>query len=297
MRCSAVVARLDALRTGELPEPEQSAVAEHLETCEPCVEELEAVERLARDLRGLRVRAPEDLLERVVAEAADRYGSVDTAIGRVWVGYDARGVTLVHAGVRDAGGFERMYERRLGRRPVPAELPPRYARAVERAAAGGGSGAPPVDLSALPAFEREVLMGLTRIPRGEVRPYAWLAREVGRPRAVRAVGNALAKNPVPLILPCHRVVPTSGGVGRYALGGDLKRQLLEREGVPVDELEGLARRGVRFVGSRRTGAYCYPTCKDVRETAAGERVPLGSEHEAVRAGFEPCRRCRPAAAA
>jgi O-6-methylguanine DNA methyltransferase len=54
------------------------------------------------------------------------------------------------------------------------------------------------------------------IPPGEVRPYSWIAREIGRPGAVRATGSALAKNPVPLLIPCHRVVRSDGRIGKYS---------------------------------------------------------------------------------
>ena len=89
----------------------------------------------------------------------------------------------------------------------------------------------PVDLQ-VGSFEREVLEELRKIPSGETRTYAEVARRIGHPGASRAVGNACAHNPVPLVIPCHRVVPARGGVGRYsATGGEAtKRVLLEREG-------------------------------------------------------------------
>ena len=62
-------------------------------------------------------------------------------------------------------------------------------------------------------------MKALEIPRGEVRPYGWIAAEIGRPKAVRAVGTALGHNPVPLIVPCHRVVRSDGMIGQYSLGG------------------------------------------------------------------------------
>ena len=61
------------------------------------------------------------------------------------------------------------------------------------------------------------------IPSGEVRPYGWVAREIGRPKAVRAVGSALGRNPVPVLIPCHRVVRSDGHVGNYGLGVPMKR--------------------------------------------------------------------------
>jgi len=79
-------------------------------------------------------------------------------------------------------------------------------------------------------FQQEVWNVLRRIPQGETRSYGQIARELGRPRAARAVARACAQNPVALVIPCHRVVPSGGGVGGYAWGSARKRTLLEREG-------------------------------------------------------------------
>lgn len=81
-------------------------------------------------------------------------------------------------------------------------------------------------------FQRGVLEALHRgVPRGEVVTYGQLAALAGRPRAARAAGTACARNPVPLIVPCHRVVPSGGGVGFYGGGSEYKRTLLALEGV------------------------------------------------------------------
>jgi hypothetical protein len=103
----------------------------------------------------------------------------------------------------------------------------------------------------------------------------------------------MARNPVPLVLPCHRVVPTTGGIGNYAFGSELKRSLLAREGVALDELDELARQGMRYIGCRTTGIYCFPTCRDARRTRPANRIPLPGHEEAARAGFRPCRHCCP----
>jgi O-6-methylguanine DNA methyltransferase len=70
---------------------------------------------------------------------------------------------------------------------------------------------------------------LRAIPFGEVRTYGEIARHLGQPTAARAVARACATNPVALVIPCHRVVPGSGGTGGYRWGADRKRELLERE--------------------------------------------------------------------
>lgn len=90
----------------------------------------------------------------------------------------------------------------------------------------------------LTSFQRRVYTVVKQIPMGQVRTYAWVARKVNRPGAARAVGNALNRNPFPIIVPCHRVVRSKGSlptgrqaVGGYVFGKDLKRQLLEIERV------------------------------------------------------------------
>ena len=87
-----------------------------------------------------------------------------------------------------------------------------------------------LDLRAAP-FQQAVLGELARIPFGAVATYGELARRIGRPRAARAVGGALNRNPIPILLPCHRVVGASGSLVGYAGGLDRKRLLLELEGV------------------------------------------------------------------
>ena len=80
------------------------------------------------------------------------------------------------------------------------------------------------------AFQRRVWEELRRIPAGETRTYAEVAEAIGAPRASRAVGSACGANPVPIVVPCHRVVPAAGGVGNYGLGPHRKVELLRREG-------------------------------------------------------------------
>ena len=91
------------------------------------------------------------------------------------------------------------------------------------------AGALPLDVLGT-AFQRRVWEELRRIPVGEVRTYGEVAAAVGSPAASRAVGSACGANPVPVVVPCHRVVPASGGIGNYGLGPARKRRLLEAEG-------------------------------------------------------------------
>src|SRR4029453_4747442 len=90
------------------------------------------------------------------------------------------------------------------------------------------------------------------------------AGELGQPAAVRAVGAALGRNPIPVLIPCHRVVGSDGRLTGYAWGGPYKRTPPAAEGAAPDELERLGRRGTRFYGSDTTRIYCYPTCAHAR---------------------------------
>jgi O-6-methylguanine DNA methyltransferase len=130
-----------------------------------------------------------------------------------------------------------------------------------------------------------------------MRPYAWVAREIGHPKAVRAVGTALGHNPIPLLIPCHRVGKSDGRMGNYAFGAAAKEMILAYEGVDVAGLEHIARRGKRYYGSDTTHIYCYPTCRHARRITDRHRVAFRSDAEAARLGYRPCKVCRPALAA
>jgi methylated-DNA-[protein]-cysteine S-methyltransferase len=94
-----------------------------------------------------------------------------------------------------------------------------------------------LDVAALatrPPFQQRVLRAEHAIPRGQVSTYGLIARHLGRPGASRAVGNALATNPFPLLVPCHRAVRADGALGGYQGGPSMKRVLLEREGITFD---------------------------------------------------------------
>ncbi len=90
----------------------------------------------------------------------------------------------------------------------------------------------PVYIESVSPFERAVLKATRQIPKGRVLTYSALAAQIGRPRAARAVGNALAKNPIPLFIPCHRVVGKEG-IGGFSSGLDVKAKLLQLEGISL----------------------------------------------------------------
>ncbi len=78
-------------------------------------------------------------------------------------------------------------------------------------------------------FYRKVWFVLKEVPYGETRTYRWLAEKLGKPSACRAVGQALSRNPIPIVFPCHRIIESDGSIGGYSSGFDIKRRLLEFE--------------------------------------------------------------------
>ena len=183
---------------------------------------------------------PESLLESVAA-AAVREGLADavftrlsTPIGRLLVVQGREGVVRV--------SFEEEPEDRV-LAEVAAGLGPRILASDRELATTrdaldayfAGEGNPqsvPVDLSLVAApFRHAVLETLhDEIPRGQVVTYGALANRAGNPRAHRAAATACARNPIPILVPCHRVLPSSGGIGEYGGGRERKRALLELEG-------------------------------------------------------------------
>ena len=90
-----------------------------------------------------------------------------------------------------------------------------------------------VDLAGQTPFQRQVLEAAARVPAGSVASYGDIARAIGRPTATRAVGAALGQNPVPIIVPCHRIIGSDGGLHGYGGGLDVKEKLLRLEGAPI----------------------------------------------------------------
>jgi O-6-methylguanine DNA methyltransferase len=227
------------------------------------------------------------------AGMADSYARFETVLGDVFVAWNRLGVSAA-ARSASAAAFEEEFHQVVGRPLVAASPPADLARKIKDELAGKRRMR--FDLRGLTLFERAVLRKTREIPRGEIRPYGWVAREIGRPAAVRAVGTALANNPIPYFIPCHRVVRTDGHIGNYGGGGpEAKRAILTMEGVRLKRLEEMARAGYRYQGVRTTKIFCYPTCYTGRHALEKNIVWLRDEASARAAGFRPCKVCRPGA--
>jgi AraC family transcriptional regulator of adaptative response/methylated-DNA-[protein]-cysteine methyltransferase len=159
-----------------------------------------------------------------------RYSVVTCSLGRVLVAATERGVCAVRIGeasrelvteLRREFGFASVHEEVTG----ISDLVRRVVACVDGHAIDPDI---PLDIRGT-AFQAKVWETLRKIPRGETRTYAAIASEIRKPRAVRAVANACASNPVAVLVPCHRIVRTDGSMGGYRWGVERKKQLLERE--------------------------------------------------------------------
>jgi methylated-DNA-[protein]-cysteine S-methyltransferase len=155
----------------------------------------------------------------------------------------------------------------------------------------------PLDLRLVRSeFHRTVLQATAAIPYGAVMPYAGLAQEIGKAQAARAVAQALRWNPLPIVIPCHRVVGTSGALTGYAGAKiDLKQKLLSVEGVPTAKKAGALSIAPESMYALYPGdqEYCLPTCPslDTRQPAPLTRFASRANAEAT--GLAPCTTCRP----
>jgi methylated-DNA-[protein]-cysteine S-methyltransferase len=162
------------------------------------------------------------------------YASLDSPLGELLVAVTPRG--LVRVAYEGEGGDDAVLAelaRRVSARILHA---PQRTDAVRREleeyfARGRREFATPVDWSLVRGFAQGVLRATARVPFGQVTTYRQMAEAAGSPRASRAAGNALGSNPIPIVVPCHRVLHAGGGLGGYAGGMERKRYLLTLEGV------------------------------------------------------------------
>ena len=159
------------------------------------------------------------------------YRVIDSPLGPLWIAVGPKGVLAIHYGAAPSHGELARIVRIYG----PGVLPdPRKADPVARELDQYFSGKRKtfdvaVDLSTLTAFQRGILVATARVRFGEVSTYAKVAAKAGSLRASRAAGQALGSNPVPIVVPCHRILASDGSLGGYAGGLDAKRVLLQLE--------------------------------------------------------------------
>jgi methylated-DNA-[protein]-cysteine S-methyltransferase len=178
--------------------------------------------------------ARERLLARAKKEglATIGYDVLGSPLGPLWVAIGPRGVTTIHYGNEPSESELRRLVRVYGPGVVPDR---KRSRALARELDQYFNGRRhefdiDVDLSGLTAFQTKVLTATAKIPFGSVSTYQAIARRAGNEKASRAAGGALNHNPIPIVVPCHRVVGSNGALVGYAGGLDVKRRLLAIEG-------------------------------------------------------------------
>src|SRR6266568_4701652 len=170
---------------------------------------------LTTDLKRLGgVKAPAGFADRVLSQAgvSDSYAPFETVLGEVFVAWNRQGVSAAMRAA-SAAEFEACFRKDVGRSLSRAVAPPELVAKIQDEL--NGKRRMRFDLRNLTRFEQAVLRKTREIRRGEVRPYGWIAREIGHPAAVHAVDTTLTNNPIPYFIPCHRVVRTDGKIGNY----------------------------------------------------------------------------------
>jgi methylated-DNA-[protein]-cysteine S-methyltransferase len=241
MRCCDVEALWDEMRDGV--EPRREHVLAHLRRCVTCQELYREFEGVAYCLSCLPIVEPPiglvpkilDHIKAVVVSARtlppDHIARIPSPIGTLYVAFRDTGITYL--AIEHGEAYESVrdhIERRLRRAVLPADPPAWVVERLTRYFATWTTGPDGIDISDVTTFERAAMRKAMEIPPGEVRSYSWIAREIGHPLAARAVGQVMARNPVALLVPCHRVVDASGSLHHYGYGLELKARILQMEG-------------------------------------------------------------------
>ncbi len=219
----------------------QTAVdlAAHLVRCDDCRVQAEKMRQVQAVLESLAV--PTSLSGRLATLAREhlarqlRARTFETPFGWSALAYSDSGLLLVERSTQGRADARDLLHHRLGdvidqQRPRDDIGESAVRKLVDYYHGRRVRFDEPIDLSLVPDFTRRVLRTTAHIPYGEVRPYAWVARAIGRPRATRAVGQSLHINPVAPIIPCHRVIASDNSLGGYGGGPEMKMWLLKLEG-------------------------------------------------------------------
>jgi methylated-DNA-[protein]-cysteine S-methyltransferase len=241
MRCRDIEAVWDETRDA-CERSRKVELTVHLRACPHCQDLYEQCEGVAYCLSCLPPAEPSCDLARRVLDHIEHLRSrlrsdpvlltsTRTPVGRLYVGF--KGQRIAYLGFDTGGGFDAVrtrVEQRLRRPVVRGQAPQWLATTLDRFFQTWRVDDRIVDMSDLTPFEQAALRAAATIPPGQVRSYAWVATKIGKPKAARAVGRVMARNPLPLFFPCHRVVDSSGALHNYYYGLKMKQRLLEMEG-------------------------------------------------------------------
>lgn len=243
--------------------------------------------RLARQ-RLARAIAP---IRRSIA----RVGIIDSHLGRLLVAESPRGlVALTYLDSSDGAATLKALKQRfdLVEDLKTAAL---IGAEIERHLAGDREAIAqrPIDLSLVVSpFQRRALTSLRDVPAGSVVTYQALAAAIGSPSSQRAVGTTMASNPLPIYIPCHRVIKSDGKIGNYGGGVERKLKLLRAEGFEVDRGDRIPSHVV--YGHWQSRIFCKPTCSAVHRAERKKWIIFNDSGRARGAGMRACKICRPA---
>jgi len=305
--CAALAADLIAAAVGEASRPAAERIDDHVARCEGCRAEYRRyreVDAVVGELHAAPAPGSGRARARLLAELADlrarivRYAVVDSPLGPILLAATEAGVSLVeYLGRARVRGSALFRQTTLEPHEGGAALEP-FQRDLAEWFAGRRTRLDwPLDLRlARSDFHRAVLAATAAVPFGAVSSYAGIARDIGRPAAVRAVAQALRHNPVPIVVPCHRVIGSGGALVGYAghrIG--LKERLLDLEGVRTERRRGGVQvdRRAMYAWDRSDREYCLPTCGDISTRPIGRVTLFASARQAEALGLRPCGDCRP----
>ncbi len=220
---------------GDLKVIDRQWIDDHTAHCTYCQRQLAGFQRLDHLLFEYEQECCSDVtapaFTKRTREVA-RYGTMDSPLGPLMIAVSDAGVTEISFGRNSTtqAFLARVIDR--GYDPVPdqAAIQPVVQQLSEYFQGSRNTFDVPVDFSGLSPFAKDVLQATAAVPFGGVATYSEIARRIDNPGASRAVGNALGRNPIPIILPCHRVVPADHSIGKYTGGVDIKADLLTIEG-------------------------------------------------------------------
>ncbi len=159
------------------------------------------------------------------------YSCLNPPFGPVFVAKTVKGICFINLSKISEAGFQSLLRKKFKKEPIRDDEKLKSVLNEMRNYFSGNqvNFKSLLDLRIGTVFQRKVWDKISKIPHGELRTYKWIASEIGNINAVRAVGNAVGKNPVPPIIPCHRVIRTDGKLGGFSSGIPLKKWLLKLE--------------------------------------------------------------------
>ncbi len=305
--CVALEPDLIATATGEAAVPAAERVEAHVAACPPCRDDFARYRAIDTAVGTLRSTAPpagdaDAARQRLIARLADLrtrilgYRVFPSSLGPILIARSEHGVALVEYLPREGVAASRLF-RMAG---IEAQEDSGDLEGLQRELLDYLAGRRtrlewPLDFRGVRSdFQRAVLEATVAVPYGAVSSYTGIAGELGKPAAVRAVAQALRHNPLPIVVPCHRIVGSGGDLVGYA--GDrvnLKERLLAVEGVPTHlaRTRRIARRALYHYEPSPSREYCLPTCGDIAERPISMLFARREQAEGL--GLVPCTTCQP----